>query len=232
MQTQKLTQLSLVAAFACLCVATARADVHFGIIATVRTTPKTTASINVASDQPGEAVFTVFPSGGFAISDSVGLNLDGFATSADSADPAIQNLFIGSSASTALVRAVFANGNSTAVLEQSSLEGKSVVVLPPYNAGTGTVFQIPIGDLQRGTSVIIGNVSDFDTAIVVRYGNDPLEPPVPLSKNSTLVIDVTQANTLIRVVSVLADARLIALLTVDTGKTTEMTYVLPQAAAQ
>ena len=78
--------------------------------------------------------------------------------------------------------------------------------------------------------MIVGNVSDFDTEVVVRFGTDPYGAPRLLRKDSTLAIDVPRPNTLMRLVSSLTDALVIAVLAVDTGKTTEMTYLAPVQA--
>ena len=116
------------------------------------------ASFNIASEQAGDAVFTVFPSGSPSVGDSVPLNTDGFATSADSTDPR-------------------------------------------RRCQTG-----PVSPWRR--------------------------PAVPLFERSTLVIDVTQSNILMRVASLNPDANLIAVLVVDTGRTTQMTYVPAVGAGQ
>jgi hypothetical protein len=224
------TLLGTVACLVLLVAGTAQASIHYGIILTTHASPQTTAYFTIGSDQEGAVVFTVFPAGVAPVSDTVMLSEHGFATSADSTNPAIQNLFTGSGATTALVRAVFEQGESGAVLEQSSHDGTVVVAVPPVGAIRGVKFFIPIGDLQHGTSVIVGNPSDQETFIVVRYGNSLPEPPRLLERFSTLTIDVPEPNTLMTILSTDEGGTVIAALVVDTGKTTAMTYLASTAA--
>lgn len=116
------------------------------------------------------------------------------------------------------------------MLEQSSPDGNVVLEVPPVGVARGVVFLVPIRDLQHGTSVLLGNTSDFDTEIVVRYGNNAQQPPHPLRRHDTMVIDVTVPNTLMRIVSTNPDGLCIAQLAVDTGKTTTMTFLTPTSA--
>ena len=135
----------------------AEASTHVGIISTERSSPHTTAQINVASAQQGGAVFSVFPPGSAPISDTVQLDGNLFASSASSSVPEIQNLFTGSDVLTALVRVDFPGAGASAVLEQSSTDGKVVLDLPRIETAAGSRFQVAVGALQHGTLLLVGN---------------------------------------------------------------------------
>lgn len=228
---------AIAGAVACLALLAAapagRAETHYGIISTERSSPKTTARISLVSNvSPGGATFTVFPAASAPISDTVQLDDNLFATSASSSMPEIANLFTGSGALTALVRADYLGAASAAVLEQSSLDGKIALDLPPSDRALGARFAIPIGDLHQGTLLLVGNPFSSPNPITLRYGPLPPESPVPIGAWSVLVIEVTRANTMLHMTVQDPSLFVMAQLAVDTGKTTVMRYLKPASIVE
>jgi hypothetical protein len=183
----------------------AEASTHVGIISTERSSPRTSARLNAAGNNGGAATFTVFPAGAAPISDTLGLSSNGnFVSSTSSSVPEIQNLFTGSGSLTALVR-----------------------VLPPAEEAAGPRFQFPVGDLQQGTVLLIGNPNPAPNAVVVRFGQNPPEPARPIAAFGVLAVEVTLPNILVVAVAQDPSLLLVAQLAVDTGRTTVMTYLPP-----
>ena len=206
-------------------------DRFWGIVSTVRTSPKTMARINVSELGAGAAIFTVFPPNNAIPILDVVESIDLFASSASSTKPEISNLFTGIGQSTGLVLVESSGVQSGAVLEQSSWDGKLELSLPPEELAKGMGFVVPIGDLQQGTSLLVGNPHDVPVDVSVRYGNNLPEPIVTIQRVSVAVIDITRSN-----IGVVLEARsnlpVIAQLAVDTGKTTVMTYLTPLSPFQ
>jgi len=201
---------------------------YFAIISTARNSPKTTARLNYASAEHNAAQFTVFPPNAVPVFDIIQEDLGLFATSASSSKPEIANLFVGSAASTTIVAvAGVDNFQDVVTLEQSSSDGKVVLDVPPFSQAGGRRFIIPIGDLQNGTSILVGNPNGIGNAFTVRYGENLPGPPVPISIFGTAIADVTQGNTLLVIDAVDVSVPLIVVLAVDTGKTTALTFVTP-----
>jgi len=202
---------------------------YFAIISTARTSPRTMARLNYASFPQTAARFTVFPPGGVPISDIVQEDVNLFATSASSSRPEIANLFVGSAASTAIVAVAGVDDTlrDSVTLEQSSADGKVVLEVPPFSRAGGSTFMIPIGDLQNGTSVLVGNPNGTGTAFTLRYGENLPGPPIPVPLFGTAIADVTQANALLVIEAVDSSVPLIVVLAVDTGKTTALSFVAP-----
>src|SRR5262245_12963145 len=208
--------------------ATGWASTHVVILSAVHTTPKTEARMNVTGIDGGGVTFSVFPAGGGAtIEDSVPLNPEFFATSASAAVAGIQNLFTGSNGATALVRASYTQGSAVVVLEQESNEGHIALGVPPLDKVMGPSFIVPIGDRQRGTTVLIGNPSGSPAAVILRYGQGPEEPPRDLPPFGAIAVDVTTANTQLKIRSSDASVFLIVQLAIDTGRT-DVTFISPQ----
>jgi hypothetical protein len=203
----------------------AEATTHVGIISTERSSPRTSARLNAAGNNGGAATFTVFPAGAAPISDTLDLSSDGkFVSSASSSVPEIQNLFTGSGSLTALVRVDILEGGS-ATLEQSSTDGKIVLALPPIDQAASPRFQFPVGDLQQGTVLLIGNPNPSPNSVVVRVGQSAPEPARPIAAFGVLAVEMTVPNTLVVAVAQDPSLLLVAQLAVDTGRTTVMTYL-------
>jgi hypothetical protein len=219
--------LGAVACLAFLAAGTAQAESHYGIISTARTSPQTMARINASAGEPDAAAFTVFPADqGIPLTGVVQLDVALFASSASSTEPGIQNLFVGAGARTALVKVEMFASRSSAVLEQSSFDGKVALNLPPFQVAAGQRFLVSIGDLQQGTSLLVGNVNQTAVPVDLRYGTNLPEPDVLINAFGVAVFNITQSNT-----SVVLEAKgplpIIVQLAVDTGKTTVMTYLTP-----
>jgi hypothetical protein len=222
--------LRSVACLAFLTAGKAQADIHYGIISTVRTSPKTTARLNLSAIGSDAALFTAFAADGNSVpvSDTVQMGVTQFASSSSSQVPEIQNLFVGVGNRTGLVRVEAVAGNRTsAMLEQSSLDGKVVLTLPPVDEVSGDTLMVAIGDLQQGTSLLVGNPNGTNNAFQLRYGTNLPGPPVLVPAFGVAVVDVTQANAAVIITAVDPSLPLIAQLAVDTGKTTVMTYLTP-----
>src|SRR5262245_54655985 len=232
MRSRLARQLGAAVTLAVLAAGNARAGTHVGIISTVSTSPRTAARINVTGIDGGGATFSVFPpDGGATVQDSVPLSPEFFATSASSAVPGIANLFVGAGGQTALVRVEYTQGDAGVVLEQHSPEEKVVLALPALPTVAGVTFWVPIGDLHRGTTLLIGNPTGSPNGIIVRYGQGADQPPVDVQPFQVAVIPVTVANTQLRIRVTDASSTVIAQLAVDTGKTTVMTYLTPPTPA-
>ena len=205
--------LGAVACLAFLAAGTAQAETHYGIISTKRISPQTMARINASAGEPDAVAFTVFPVDVIPLTDVVQLDVNLFASSASSTEPGIQNLFVGAGAQTALVKVEMFASRSSAVLEQ-------------YQVAAGQRFLVSIGDLQQGTSLLVGNVNQTAVPVDLRYGKGLPEPDVLINAFGVAVFNITQSNT-----SVLLEAKgplpIIVQLAVDTGKTTVMTYLTP-----
>jgi hypothetical protein len=201
------------------------ADTHFAVISAVRTSPKTTARLNVSSHLESDATFRVYPStGGAAASDTLPVPRETlFVSSSSSTNPAIANLFVGADAQTALVEVQLPGAISGVVLEQDSSDGKIVMAVPPRSVTAGTVFVIPVGDLRRGTSILLGNVSSLDASLTIQVGTSVEQPLDPLRGFQATAIELTRSHTLVIVRS---DVPVIAQLAVDSGKT-DVTMLTP-----
>jgi hypothetical protein len=213
------------AGLALLAAVTAEASTHFGIISTVRTTPRTTARINLAMTFRDAIQFTVFTPDGSPLSDVLPFNAHLFASSADSAMPEIQNLFVGSQGSTGLVVAQATQSVSNATLVQSSVDGNVILDLPPIEEARAIWFFVPIGNLRQGTTLLVGNPNSQPAAYRVRYGESAPEPDAVVPAFGVAVVDVTRSDALLTLEALDATLPLIAQLAVDTGKTTIMTYL-------
>jgi hypothetical protein len=193
-------------------------SIHYFILAGVRTTPKTTARINVGAAEPSQVIFTLYPPGAAMITDTLNLDANNFVSSASSTKPEVANLFTGSGGQTALVRVeTQPAGRATAVLEQSSSDGKILLCAPAVVAAAGA-FLVPVGQIQRGVDLLIGNIGD-DAAIEVQYGASAAINLGTLARHAVLTHTVTQGNTTLRIVGTGPSVNLLCQLAVDTGKT-------------
>lgn len=225
----KLLSALAVAAVVSLCAASsAQASTHFGIISTESTSPRTAAWLNVTGMTGGAVTFKVYPAdGGATVEDAVAMGPEFFATSESSTNPGIQNLFVGAGGQSALVRVDYPSGPSAVVLEQHSPEEKVVLGLPSLATAQSPNFWVPIGDLHRGTSLLIGNPNSSPNGIIIRYGQGAEQLPIAISAFGVVVIPVTVANTQLSMRATDPSLPFIAQLAVDTGKTTVMTYLTP-----
>ena len=211
--------------------AAAQADVHYAVLSTESTSPRMVARLNVTDIFHNAVTFTVFSAGGARVEDTLAMNPESFVSSSSSSDPAIQNLFLGAGGQSALVKveASDSSGRSSVVLEQSSTEDKVVLDVPPVAAAAGSAFAVPIGGLQRGTMLLVGNPHSGLNGVILRYGQAAEEPPITVAEFGVAIVPITQVNTRLRIRLTDPSRPVIAQLAVDTGKTTVMTFLRPLA---
>ena len=210
---------------------TALGSTHYVILSAVHTTHNAEACFNVTGADSGAVMFTVFPAGGAApIQDAVPLNANFFASSASASVPGIQNLFAGSEGETVLTRVDYPQGGATVVLEQASNQGYVALGIPSVDKAQGATFIVPIGDLHRGTTVLIGNPMGSDNAVILRYGQGFEEAPRAILAHSAIAVEVTQANTQLKIKATDTSLPIIVQLEIEETNKTTVAFVWPQTA--
>ena len=203
------------------------ASTHWVIISTVRTSPKSTARINVSATEPDVVRFTAFNAVGAPVFDEMPLSSSFFVSSASSDMPEIQNFFNVYPDEPGMVQAQATQSHTAVMVEQSSPDGKVILNVPPIDKARGIKFLVPIGELHQGTSLLIGNPNDQATAVAIRYGLNPLQPDISIEPFGVGVIDLVQGNTLVVIEARDASLPVIAQIAVDMGKTTIMHVLDP-----
>jgi hypothetical protein len=205
------------------------------IITNLANAPKASAQLDVSIDTAAGAGapidVTVFRSDGTRQDFRILTNDRGFASTA----PA-QDLFGISGGLTALVQAVTPSGiaAATALLRQKVSGQKIVLGIPPATSsanaalGASTTLSVAIGDIMRGTFLLIGNVTDGQPADVKvfvgstttapRFAN----PELGVRKVWELALTAAEAQSHLIVQS---SVPVVVQLAVDDGKVDEATVV-------
>ncbi len=196
---------------------------HYAVINDLSNSPRDRAVLEVAGDVAGEVTFYVYAAGGAGAPNPAPIGPPScFVSSASSGTP---NLFTASGGGTALVRAVYALGPSTAVLRQTSTAGKIVLEVPPFDPAHGRAFSFPLGDIGRGAYALVGNPNAMPASLSVRLGasSAPATAAGIVPAWGAIAVPLTSGNTQVRLES---DVPVVVQLAADTGKVDE-TWVPP-----
>jgi hypothetical protein len=151
------------------------------------------AFLEVAGEPTSANVaFTVNVAGAAPRTVSVPMNARNFASSPD--------LFGLSGKKTALVIAVTSDATtpSAALLRQElGHSGKGAISVPSANRTLGTAFNLPVGSIQGGAELFIGNPSGTPANAVLQYGaaTSPPAAQVTVPALGVTKLKITQAET-------------------------------------
>ena len=163
---RRATGLAVVAA---LLACPALGSTHWAIISNLDGAPHPSASMDISSDAGGILDFVVIPQGGAPTPPfTASFNENGFASTLSSTFPNFFTLAEGVTG--ALVRVIVEGPTVSPVLHQKTGKSESFLYVPPVEKIVGTTFLIPVGDLEKGTFLLIGNPGGTAAALDVRLG--------------------------------------------------------------
>jgi len=212
-----------VAVVAALLACPALGSTHWAIISNLNGAPHPSASMDISSDAGGSLAFVAIPQGGAPTPPfTASFNENGFASTLLSTFPNFFTLAEGVTG--ALVRLTVGGAIVSAVLHQKTGKSEVFLSVPPVEKSVGTKFLIPVGDLEKGTFLLIGNPGGTAAALDVRLGLGGMRlAAFPVPPTGFVVYQVTNDHSNILLAS---DQPVFVQYAVDNGTISE-TFVLP-----